>query len=170
MKALSSAVLLLVFSVGCAQSYSDHISVRLEVGYPMLGTITGEERVWAVYRSRIQISEELIPGDSIVAFLDCANATCSVSRIAPKSAEYETPSAGPKLFGRIIKVSQDRRESAILVEPFPVKVSTEVFEDLKFRPQQVALVDVEYTQTKQGLSFKAIRPAGVVSGQAVRWK
>jgi hypothetical protein len=169
MRTIAVAILVVSFLAGCVRENPMTIKVRMEVGYPMLAGITGMERVWSVYRLQLAIPEGLKPGDSIIAPLRCTTGNCSVSRI-DRNAGWRSADVRPALLGRIIQVSPDRHEAVLLFEPFPMEVSTEVFDQLRPRPGQTNLLDVEYIQTDQGLVFKAMRPAGIAARQAVRWK
>lgn len=163
------ATMLALLLGGCAHGRDDLVTVRMETGYSMLSGIAGAQRVWLVHRWRSPTAGLLVRGEAIIASLDCSGTNCSIAGIR-LATDPHPANAALELRGRIASVSTDQNEAIVLVAPTPVDVSAEVYEELKHRPGRITLVEVDYVQSESDLEFKELRPAGTVTGQAIRWK
>lgn len=162
-------IMMIASLLGCGKREPETVRLRMEVGYPMLGDLTGSPRLWAIYRFHSSMVSELTPGDAVAASVICSRgARCVVDRVEKNSDSL--PVNRPLwINGRVVQVAQGGHELALILEPFPINWTGQI-EQLRFKQGETKLIDVDYLPLHGRLVLKQATVVGVANRPPIVWK
>jgi hypothetical protein len=161
-------VMLLMATAGVVRFPNDaksHVSLALEVGYPMLSPRARKE-VWGLYRYSGKYPSGLQVDETVIGTVVCKSNICEVARVDRR----RVISNGMWVPARVI---QEGPESLLLLlKPFPISAGYDgASEAVRFQKGHTKLITATYRRTGSGeLRFLTWALSGVSDVPAPTWK
>lgn len=144
---------------------ADAVTLRMEVAYSYFGNVTGTHRIWAIERVPRDLVQGLQPDDQLTATVAC-KITCSVVSVSRLSDSSSSMTIRGRLHGAI----DGEPDALLILQPFPMEPSQDLFRQLDYQEGVTKIVEVRYRRTPDKLEFQDLKCVGTEKREPITWK